>query len=173
MQNLKKQLRWKYGLHIEDKTLETRKKDIYKTLMFHNTLIKKTHFQNIKFDSTLKDYGHDDTVFSYQVSLENLKVKHIDNPVEHGDIDDSNDFLRKTREGILNLHKIYYSKKVDYKFIKLLNFYSKLEKFKLTFIISFFYRVLKISFEKQLLSTKPSLLLFNFYKIGYLCNLKK
>ena len=167
-----KTLRWKYGKFVEDKTAEVRQKNVYKTLMFNNTLIKKTCFSAIEFDTSLTKYGHDDTVFSFEVSNAKLNVKHINNPIEHGDIDSNQEFLRKTEESLINLHKIYYSKKVDYKFIKILNFYNWLEFFWLTNFVAFIFKLIKPSVKKQLLSSRPSLLLFNFYKLGFLANIK-
>lgn len=168
-----KKLRWKYGLQIEDKLAKVRKENPYKSLMFHNTLIKKEQFNNIKFDNTLTDYGHDDTVFSYKVSLARLNVKHIDNQVEHGDIDDNIEFLRKTKEGIINLHKIYHKEIIDFKHIRLLKFYSRLKSFRLIFLFKIVFKISNKLIERQLLSKNPSLLLFTFYKIGYLCSIKE
>jgi glycosyltransferase involved in cell wall biosynthesis len=166
-----KKLRWKYGLQIEDKLAKVRNKNPYKSLMFHNTLIKKEQFNNIKFDNALTDYGHDDTVFSYKVSLAKLNVKHIDNQVEHGDIDDNNIFLKKTREGILNLHKIYNEEIISVEHVRLLNFYSKLKSLGLTFLFNIIFKLFHRPIEMQLLSKNPSLLLFTFYKLSYLCYL--
>ncbi len=168
-----KTLRWKYGKYVEDKTAEVRQKGIYKTLMFNNTLIEKTCFSAIEFDTSLTKYGHDDTVFSFEVSKAKLNVKHINNPVEHGDIDSNQEFLRKTEEGLINLHNIYYSKKVDYKFIRMLNFYNWLEVFWLTSFVAFIFKLIKSFLKKQLTSSKPSLLAFNFYKLGFLASIKK
>jgi Glycosyl transferase family 2 len=168
-----KKLRWKYGKYIEDKTASTRNKNVYKTLMFNNTLIKKECFNLIKFDTSITKYGHDDTLFAYQVSKLQLKVKHINNPVQHGDIDSNDSFLKKTEEGIINLFHIYHTKKIDFNFVRILKLYSVLEKFKIKFIVAFFFRLFKPLLIKQLKSSRPSLILFSFYKLGLLCTLKK
>tara|TARA_R110002167_G_scaffold32805_7_gene106122 strand:- start:10943 stop:11830 length:888 start_codon:yes stop_codon:yes gene_type:complete len=168
-----KKLRWKYGKQIEDKTAMVRNKNIYKSLMFNNTLIRKECFNSIKFDTSVTKYGHDDTLFAYQVSKSNLKVKHIDNPVEHGDIDLNITFIKKTEEGIINIFDLYQSNKIDYKFVKILNFYTNLKKIKINYFVSFLFKFTKPVLTKQLESSNPSLILFNFYKIGLLCSLKK
>ncbi len=168
-----KKLRWKYGKYIEDKTASTRNKNVYKTLMFNNTLIKKECFNLIKFDTSITKYGHDDTLFAYQVNKLQLHVKHINNPVQHGDIDSNDSFLKKTEEGIINLFRIYHTKKIDFNFVRILKLYSVLEKFKIKFIVAFFFKLFKPLLIKQLKSSSPSLLLFSFYKLGLLCTLKK
>jgi glycosyltransferase involved in cell wall biosynthesis len=168
-----KKLRWKYGKYIEDKTAFTRNKNIYKTLMFNNTLIRKEWFNLIKFDTSMTKYGHDDTVFAYHVGKLKLHVKHINNPVQHGDIDSNDSFLNKTEEGIINLFHIYQTKKINFNFIRILKLYSVLEKTRLKFIVILVFKLLKTSIKIQLKSSNPSLFLFNFYKIGLLCTLKK
>lgn len=169
----RQKLRWKYGRNVEDKTALQRNSAIYKTLMFNNTLIKKQCFNEIKFDSNLTKYGHEDTLFAYQVSLLNFKVKHIDNPIEHGDIDESAVFISKIKNGLDNLISIDQSKKIDPNFVKILNLYHFLKKYKLNFIIAQFYSLFNEIVHKQLTSKNPSLLLFNIYRISYICSLKR
>lgn len=170
--DLNKQLRWKYGKLIEDKTAETRKKNIYKTLMFNNTLIKKSCFNLIKFDKTLIKYGHEDTLFAYQVALSKLQVNHIDNPVKHGDIDDSDTFLKKTENGLANLYYLFKSKKITSKFVKILKFYQLIRTLKLQSLLNYLFKKFEDKMKRQLTSSNPSLLIFKLYKIGYLCSLK-
>jgi glycosyltransferase involved in cell wall biosynthesis len=168
-----KKLRWKYGKYIEDKTASMRNKNIYKTLMFNNTLIRKECFNLIKFDTSITKYGHDDTLFAFQVKNLQLNVMHINNPIKHGDIDNNDTFIKKTEEGIINLFHIYHTKKIDSNFVRIMRLYSVLEKTRLKFIVILVFKLLNTSLKKQLKSSNPSLFLFNFYKIGLLCTLKK
>lgn len=169
----KQKLRWKYGRMVEDKTALQRNLAQYKTLMFNNTLIKKSCFNEIKFDSNLTKYGHEDTLFAYEVSLLQLKVKHIDNAIEHGDIDESKIFIAKIKNGLDNLISIDLSNKIDPEFVKILNLYHFLKKHNLSFVLTVFYKLFNKIIYKQLISKNPSLFLFNLYRIGYVCSLKK
>lgn len=173
IENPNKKLRCKYGKFIEDKTVSNRNKNVYKTLMFNNTLIKKECFNDILFDSSLKKYGHEDTLFAYHVSLANLNVKHIDNPIEHTDIDISSVFIKKTEDGLVNLLHLYYSKKINNEFVRILKLYILINKVRLNSCVSFLYRIFNSVIKKQLESFNPSLTLFKLYKIGFLCSLKK
>lgn len=167
-----KTLRWKYGVKIEDKDFITRKFKVYKTLMFNNTLIKRSCFQTLKFDSSIKEYGHEDTLLAYQLGLKKVKVIHINNAIEHGDIDSNAIFLKKTEKGLINLHKLYKLEKISPEFVSILALYVKLEKLKIVLLFSFLFKMVKKTFRSQLLSKHPSLLIFNFYKLGFLCSLK-
>ena len=162
-------LRWKYGKFIEDKTAEVRHKSLYKTLMFNNTLIKKVCFEKIKFDAEINKYGHEDTLFAYQASLQKLKVKHINNPIKHGDIDTNVIFLKKTELGLINLLKIYEAEKINANFVRILKLYQRLKNYKTTNVIAGFFKVLTPILKKQLLSSNPSLFIFNIYKVGFMC----
>lgn len=169
----KQKLRWKYGRMVEDKTALQRNSALYKTLMFNNTLIKKSRFNEIKFDSNLTKYGHEDTLFAYEVSLLKFKVKHIDNAIEHGDIDESKVFISKIKNGLDNLISIDLSNKIDPDFVKILKLYHFLKKYNLSFVLNGFYKLFNKIIHQQLVSKNPSLFLFNLYRIGYVCSLKK
>lgn len=165
-------LRWKYGKFIEDKTTENRKKTPFQSLLFNNTLIKKECFNKVTFDSTIIKYGHDDTQLSFALSKLNVKVNHIENPIEHGDIDTNSVYLRKTKSAIENLIYLYNQGKLDENFSKFIALLLLLNKIKVTYLVSKFYLLFERSIIKQLEGNNPSLFVFNFFRIGYLCVLE-
>lgn len=164
-------LRWKYGKYTEDKTFENRKKTPFQSLLFNNTLIKKECFNKVKFDSFLIKYGHDDTQLSYQLSLLGAKVNHINNPIEHGDIDNNSSFISKMKSSLGNLIYLYEEKKITQNFSKLISLLLLLNKLKLTYFVSKFYLLFEKVIFKQLEGNNPNLFVFNLFRIGYLCNL--
>ena len=169
----KQKLRWKYGRLVEDKTASQRNSAIHKTLMFNNTLIKKNCFNQIKFDPNINKYGHEDTLFAYQISLSDFRVKHIDNAIEHGDIDESTVFISKVKNSLNNLILLYKNNKINPDFVKILQLYCFLKTYKLDFLAAGFFTLFNDLLYRQLVSENPSLFLFNLYRIGYLCSLKK
>jgi glycosyltransferase involved in cell wall biosynthesis len=164
-------LRWKYGKYMEDKSVIQRLKKPYQSLLFNNTLIKKSCFNSIKFDTILKGYGHDDTLFSYQLKLMQAKVNHIENPIEHNDIDTNPVYLKKTKGSLENLIKLYKEERIDIKYIRLTQLYHFLERKRLTSKISKAYLFFEKSLTKNLTGSTPSLLAFNAFRIGYLSTL--
>ncbi len=171
--SLKQKLRWKYGRYVEDKTAINRKKAPYQSLLFNNTLIKKECFNKIKFDKNIKKYGHDDTQLSYQLSILCAKINHIDNQIEHGDIDTNNDYYSKTKESVQNLIALVNDKKIDCQFNRLYLLNRSLKKFNIDSLISKLYLTFEKSIAKNLKGNNPSLFVFNLFKIGYLCSLKQ
>lgn len=166
-------LRWKYGKFMEDKFAYKRQKTPFQSLLFNNTLIKKEIFNKVKFDNMITKYGHDDTQLSYQLSLLDCKLKHINNQIEHGDIDTNNDYYSKTKESIQNLITLVNDKKIDGQFNRLYRLNRRLKKFHLDSFISKLYLISDKRIARNLTGNHPSLFVFNLFKIGYLCSLKQ
>ena len=164
-------LRWKYGKFIEDKSVEKRKLTPFQSLLFNNTVIKKDCFNKVKFDSHLTKYGHDDTQLSYQLSQFNPKLKHIDNPVEHGDIDTNKEYLIKSKSSLENLIELYNEGKINKDFSRLISLLLLLNKLKLTYLISVFYKISEGFLNRSLEGNNPNLFIYNIYRIGYLCKI--
>jgi hypothetical protein len=164
-------LRWKYGRFIEDKRTEQRNLTPFPSLLFNNTVIKKAVFDKVKFDSNLTKYGHDDTQLSCQLSLLNLKLKHIDNPVEHGDIDFNKDYLKKSKSSLENLILLFEEGKINSKFSRLISLLLIFNKLKITYLISLFYKTIERSLIKNLEGKNPNLIIYNIFRIGYLCKI--
>ena len=162
-------LRWKYGRFIEDKSAENRKKKPYQSLLFNNTLIKKDCFNKVKFDKYRKKYGHDDTQLSYQLSLLKYKINHIENPVEHGDIDTNLIYLKKTKEALENLISLYEEAKIDIEFVRLIQLYYFLKKTKLSLPISKLFLLFENMLLKNLKGKNPNLFIFNVFRVGFIC----
>jgi glycosyltransferase involved in cell wall biosynthesis len=75
----KYKLRWKYGHYRECMTEGERNKNPYRSFMTNNFLIHKSILKKIKFEERIKGYGHEDTLFGYQLMKSSIPVKHIDN----------------------------------------------------------------------------------------------
>ena len=162
-------LRYKYGITHEVLTLKQRETNPYQSFKTSNYLIDSRLAQQIRFDETFVDYGHEDTLFGEKLQLAGEPILHIQNPVYHDDTDTAEQFLAKTRRGIDNL-KAHAGELRDYS--RLFQTYSKLQKLHLTGFVAFKFRLLRSLLERNLLSNKPSMRLFGFYKLGYLCTLK-
>ena len=167
----KQKLRWKYGKFIEDKSVEKRKLAPFQSLLFNNTIIKKDCFNKVKFDSHLTKYGHDDTQLSFQLSQFNPKLIHIDNPVEHGDIDTNKEYLIKSKSSLENLIELYNEGKINKDFSRLVSLLLLLNKLKLTYLISVFYKISEGFLNRNLEGNNPNLFIYNIYRIGYLCKI--
>lgn len=166
-------LRWKYGYYKEDKTAKNRTKKPYLSILTNNILIKKELFDSIRFNETITKYGHEDTLFAYELKKRNANIKHLDNPVIHKDIDDNSKFLDKTEMALRNLKTIYKSNFIPSKEIQLLSAYEKLKFLNLKGLFTKLFLRFENKIKKRLTSDRNTLTLFTIYKLGYFCKINK
>ena len=90
-------LHWYYGIHREQQSAEQRQKQPYHSFMTNNFLIPTKQFMAIRFDESLKQYGHEDTLFGMELKNRQVPIVHMDNPLEHTGIEVAEIFLDKTK----------------------------------------------------------------------------
>ncbi len=164
-------LRWAYGIDRECKHSEKRNQKPYQSFMSNNFLVKKTILQNIRFDERLTNYGHEDSLFAYQLMTNKIDLLHIYNPTEHDYNETAGEFLEKTKQAIDNLiliNKQIVPNNEFANFNKLLNTYFKLKNkgflpfFK--FLAFIFNPVLSFLLRNGIVN----LTIFDIYKLLYL-----
>lgn len=160
-------LRWKYGIYKESQPFTVRNAFPNKSFMTNNFLVDRAVIEKIKFDERLTRYGHEDTLFGYELKKENIAITHIDNPVVNGDLEENAEYLHKTKEGIINL--IHMLQFIDYdadliEDISILKFYNNVKKAELLIKIAF--SISKPLIYLLLVRGYVNLYLFDFYKLG-------
>jgi len=168
-------LRWIYGMKTETKSAEQRNKVPNSKFSTFNFLIARELFLSIRFNELLRNYGHEDTLFGLELQKQNHIVTHIDNPLYHTGIDANTIYLEKTRQGVENLKILleqYPNNEQLIQNIRLLKYYMFLEKYSITSLFLFVFRLCKRWMLANFNSKYPNLTLFNLYKLGYLCSLK-
>lgn len=163
-------LRWKYGKKYEAINASIRNKMPYKVVISGNFMIDKQIFLDINSQINSDGYGYDN-VFGAVMKVKHIKVLHIDNNVLHLGLDKNPIFLRKTENAVTTLHSLYLKNKKKATENSLLELYKRLKGFGLDKLITILYKSLKNSIRKHLLGKSPNMLLFQFYKLGYLCSL--
>ncbi|MDR2823794.1 MAG: glycosyltransferase [Prevotellaceae bacterium] len=155
-------LRLKYGIEREQKGTN---------FTTFNFLIYKDIFQQIRFDETLKTYGYEDMLFGVELIERKIPTVFIDNKLIHNGLDDNFAFLQKVDTATKNLYFLYKKNAFNVltKTSRILSFYQKLKKLHLTKIISLKFKIFKPLIIKNLTGKNPSLLLFDFYKLGIFC----
>jgi hypothetical protein len=164
-------LRWIFGQKREAIAVSERKKNPYKTTFVSNILINKRVFDILSFDEKITKYGYEDFTFIQTLKLENIEIEHIENPLYHLNLETSSLFLSKTKtalETLLFISKTNSKIEIDSKIIKT---YKILSDFKINLLIAKLFQKLQLKLEHHLTSEKPSLLVFDCYKIGYFCYL--
>lgn len=166
-------LRWIYGHQRESKSLDFRKKNPYNIIFSWNLLISKKIFQKFPFDSSIKDYGFEDFIFLKKLEENAIPIHQIDNNCIHQNEEPSIMFLKKYNYSLQNLKKLIDSNQLKYEDTSLSTLYLKIKKIHIDGVIGFLFKISKNLIEKNLTSRYCSLLLFDFYKLGYFCLLNQ
>jgi glycosyltransferase involved in cell wall biosynthesis len=155
-----KRLRWKYGTRREQVPAVKRASDNKFAITANNFLINRNLFFEVGFREAISNYGHEDTVFGYDLFLKGLTVRHIDNPVIHTGLESSEEYLRKTRMALDNLLFIKENMITDPRFVQssgLLNKLQKLESLKLTGLAARGFSMFEPLLTRNLTGSHPSL----------------
>ena len=165
-------LRLKYGRVREARKVFERNKNNFSTFNF---LISKSIFNQVRFDETIRGYGHEDMIFGHQLRVLGYRVIQIDNPLIHSGLDDNQTFLRKTEEATRNLYLLYQSGR--YPFLKdestLLNTYLRIYKVGLTRVLALKFDLTKYMLRWLLSRKSPSLRLYDWYKLLFICKISR
>jgi len=169
-------LRWKHGRKKDELKASERNKRPYQKFSTFNVLFDRTIFSKLRFNEDLKQYGHEDTLMSYQLRKAGIKIHHIDNGLLHEGIESNREFLNKTKLGIENLSKLYdiVTDKITFSStVRMLQIYNLLRIFRLTLILAGIYIRYRERMEIRIDSSNPPLWLFRFYKVCLFCTYRE
>lgn len=161
-------LRWIYEQHAANsRQIKKRKKQPYQSFNIANLLIRKDIMLAHPLDERFRRYGYEDVLLGKSLQASDIAITHIDAPIGFVDDEDNASFMAKTEEGLQTLwlfrHELQgYSTLLD--MALRLNMLSKM------FIILLF-QLMGERWRAKLISTSPSVRLFQLYKLGYLLTL--
>lgn len=158
-------LRYKYERAADKKrSARERMRHPHRQLSTFNLLVRRDVFMEIRFDERCTEYGYEDALFGIQLGNHGIPILHIDNPLVHTGLDSNAEFLKKTETALHTLQRIAHIMPRDF---GLLAAVHQLQRWHLTWVIRFFYRLFRKPIRANLLSQHPLLPLFQLYKLGY------
>ncbi len=166
-----KVFRYTYGKKREEKAADLRNKFPHKNILSGNILIQKDIFLKYNYPYPNNIYGLDN-YFAFQLFKNKVTIKHIDNPIYHLGLEDNEVFFNKSINSIDSRINLLKNEPGINNFDSLIKNYNFFHKSKLNIIISFLFRLSEPFLKKRILSSKPSILAFDLYRLGYICNLK-
>ena len=158
---------WFYGSNREVKTAEQRSVNPYSSFMTNNFVIPKKIMLEIGFDESLKQYGHEDTVFGLELKKRGVPIHHLNNPLRHTGLETASVFLRKSEQAIENLLMLMQKHELQAE-IKLLRYFVKTQKWGLHPFIYLWFYFFRSFLKARLLGANPNLRTFDLYKLGYM-----
>jgi len=168
-------LRWNYGRRMESLPDSKRNERPYHSFMTNNFIISRTIFNAIQFDEELSGYGHEDTLFGYELFKKKMEIKHIHNPVYHQYAENQEEFLFKTLQALKNLafiDKKLLNERGFVQMVKLLKVYHLIKKNGLVYPVAILFRLseptMRLFFNCKFVGLK----VFSLYKLGYYTRLQ-
>ena len=165
-------LRWKYGSFKESKGYSERLKNPSLSFKTNNFLIERDTLAVNRFNEKIIGYGHEDTLFGFQLGQNEIAITHIDNPVLNAVIDTNRDFLNKTDEALRNLFHIWELTDFNLKLlarIRILRIYQRWHRVPLFGLL---FRAFLRPTRFLLRNGLTSLVLFDLYKLSFMLSLK-
>ncbi len=147
----------------------------YAAFMTNNVVIHKSVFDKIQFNKNLTKYGHEDTLFGFELLLNKISVLHIDNQAVCLCDDSNTEFIAKTNEAIVNLIQIEKYVNLNKEFINnvsLLNIYYKTKSFYGLFVFKALGTLFLNPLKRLLLKGFFNTQIFQLYKLLLLVKIK-
>lgn len=158
-------LRYRYGAIAESESEEERRKHPFCNFKTSNYCVRRSVFDNVRFDEEIAQYGYEDLLFGKDLEENGFTIKHIDNAVYHNDTDTDIDFLKKTYCALNNL-VYHYDKLLSHS--KILQLYASVRRKRLAFIFRISYVLCGELMERHVLSGNAKIWVFQLLKLCYL-----
>lgn len=163
-------LHWKYGVSREKRPASLRNRFPYRSFMTSNFLCPRIVFASVSFDESIAGYGHEDTLFGYQLWQKGVPLYHIDNPLLHDGLIPVDDFLQKGKNAVANLSILYSRYGTEEELIggiRLLRVYRLLQKWHLVSFMAGFLSAIEKFIMKNLRGRYPVLILYDLIRLHW------
>ncbi len=158
-----RRLRYYYGSQSEHIPLKTREQLVHVSMNSTCFAIEKGLFYMLQIPEDNR-YGMD-VYFAYQLEKSGAKIRHIESFAEVREIETNETFIKKKQKAIETLHYLVSRKMIPNDYTPLLKAYNKLKKWNLT---GLYYKItskLEPRILRNLHSIKPSVRVFNLYRL--------
>ena len=159
------ELRYRYERQAEaNRPAAVRRQTPYACFTTFSVLFHREVFNRVEFDERCTEYGYEDALMGLMLDKMGIPIAHTDNALFHNGIDSNASFLQKTETALRVLHRLGEPMQSAAGASRLTR---RLDRFRLTPTFAWMFRRVRGIIRANLLGRKPSLLLFNLYKLGY------
>jgi len=169
-----KLLRWVYGRDREALHVGPREDMPYRSFLTMNFAISKSIFEKVTFNEDIQSlqYGYEDVLFAYNLNQKGIRIQHIHNPVCHNGLELGEAFIAKSETATKSLKYLIENNLLPADYIRLGAAWCKLKKFGMAGFVAKTFCSFRGRLLKNLLGPRPSMIVFDLYRLGYLCTLK-
>ncbi len=156
--------RWHFGKSREMIPVHVRQSKPYHYFMTNNFVVPAYIFLKHPFNENLKQYGHEDTLFSRELAQQQIPIVHLDNPLEHLGLEPMDNFLKKSEQAIENL--VIVTKQGMAIETRLSLTFRQLQRFGVTKFIAYLFPFLEQQLLRRLTARPSQLFYFDLWKLG-------
>lgn len=155
-------LRYHYERQCETlNTVKSRQSHPYQHLAT-NILVHRSVLGEQPYNEDINRYGYEDVLLGKRFQQQQVAIKHIDNPVLFCNFEENTSYLAKTEESLRTL--LAFRKELK-GYSRLLDKAERIETLHLTPLFIIAYKILSSPIKNCLIGNKPSVFLFNAYKL--------
>lgn len=137
---------------------------------FHtsNFIAKRSIMLKYPFDERFFHYGYEDVLWGKTLKDNQIPIHHVDNPLGYEHFIGNMSFINKTEE---SLHTLYQFRKELQDYSKIISYANKVKGWHLYAPCQRLFPLLSLPIKARLTGNKPSIFLFNIYKLLYYIHL--
>ena len=164
-------LRYIYEKAAEaDHTAAKRQKQRYQEFRSTNFMIRRDVFLQNPFDERFTKSGYEDVLFGKHLKHSNAAILHIDNPVTMTEFETNPDYVLKTER---NLRTLYQFRSDLRGYSRLLTLVSGIHISAILWLMRLWHRMFGAIERRNLCGSRPYLLVFKIYRLGYYLKLTR
>ncbi len=164
-------LRYIYEKTAEaDHTAAKRQKQRYQEFRSTNFMIRRDVFLQNPFDERFTKSGYEDVLFGKHLKHSNAAILHIDNPVTMTEFETNPDYVLKTER---NLRTLYQFRSDLRGYSRLLTLVSGIHISAILWLMRLWHRMFGAIERRNLCGSRPYLLVFKLYRLGYYLKLTR
>jgi glycosyltransferase involved in cell wall biosynthesis len=169
--SLRHNLRYLYEKSAEPThTAERRQSNRYHEFRSTNFMIRRDVFLQNPFDERFTKSGYEDVLFGKHLKHSNAAILHIDNPVTMTEFETNPDYVLKTER---NLRTLYQFRSDLRGYSRLLTLVSGIHISAILWLMRLWHHMFGATERRNLCGSRPYLLVFKLYRLGYYLSLTR
>lgn len=162
--SLRHNLRYLYERHYQKRhPASERQSHPYMDFHTSNFMVRKRLLADCPFDERFQHYGYEDVLYGKQLERRGVSILHIYNPVMFDKFESNERFMAKTDEA---LHTLYLYKEELGSHSRMIQLSDRLKRWHLIGAVRLAYRCFGKHWRKNCTGVKPSVRVFNLYRLG-------
>ena len=166
---LKYNLRYIFELaSVQNGDYRMRQTNPYGDFHTSNFIVKRSIMLKYPFDERFFHYGYEDVRWGKTLKDNQISIHHVDNPLGYEHFIGNMSFINKTEE---SLHTLYQFRRELQDYSKVISYANKVKGWHLYAPCQRLFPLLSLPIKARLTGNKPSIFLFNIYKLLYYIHL--